>query len=347
MTATMLAAVYHGPNDLRVETRPLPEIGPGDVLLKVETATICGTDLRILSGGHRKYPDGTVRVPGHEVVGHIAAVGRDAAGIAAGQRVFVAPNMSVGFSREAIRGDNNLSTQFAAFGITDDGAFAEYMRVPSAAVLQGNLIPIPEDFDAAAASLIEPFACVLRGQNPLHIQVGESVVVMGAGPIGVMHVMLARLHGAGRVIVSEPQAERRAQALQFGADAAVAPDQLAEIVGPHGADVIIAATPVHAAMESAIQLAAIGGRINFFGGLPKDKPHITLDANAVHYKELVVTGTTACSTADCHRAADIVLARRVNLAPLVTARFPLAQAVEAFEVAKDRKTLKVALVPGP
>ena len=343
----MLAAVYHDPNDLRVEERPVPNLEAGDVLLKVETATICGTDLRILGGGHSKYPAGTVRIPGHEVVGHIAVLGRDVQGLRVGQRAFIAPNMALGFSREAARGDNNLSSSFAALGITLDGAFAEYVRIPAAAVLQGNIIPIPEDFDAATAALIEPFACVLRGQRPLHIQPGELVVVMGAGPIGVMHVMLARLHGAGKVIVSEFAEDRREQALTFGADEAVAPNALTEAVrtasNGAGADIVIVAAPAHAAQEAAISISGIGGRINFFGGLPKDKPTITLDSNAVHYKELIVTGTTACSTADCLQAASIVLAGRVDPGRMVNARFPLAQAAEAFALAKDRTALKIAI----
>ncbi|SRR5581483_10271490 len=281
---TMLAAVYHGPNDLRVEQYPIPQIGPDEALLRVESSTICGTDLRILSGGHRQYPEGTVRIPGHEVVGEIVAVGESVVGVEVGQRVFVAPNMSVGFSREAVRGDNNLSKHFAALGITLDGSFAEYMRIPAAAILQGNLIAIPPDMDAATAALIEPFACVLRGQKPLNIQVGEVVVIMGAGPIGVMHVMLARLHGAGHVIVSEPVVERREQVLRFGADLAVPPEALAETVEKvshgEGADVIVVATPIHAAQETSLHIAAIGGRINFFGGLPKDQPTINFDSNA-------------------------------------------------------------------
>jgi L-iditol 2-dehydrogenase len=172
---------------------------------------------------------------------------------------------------------------------------------------------------------------------------------MSAGPIGVMHVILVRLHGAGHVIVSEPVVERREQVLRFGADLAVPPEALAETVEKvshgEGADVIVVATPIHAAQETSLHIVAIGGRINFFGGLPKDQPTINFDSNAVHYKELVVTGTTACSTADCHRAAEIVLSGRVDLAPLVNARFPLRQAVQAFEIARERKSLRVALQP--
>jgi L-iditol 2-dehydrogenase len=198
---------------------------------------------------------------------------------------------------------------------------------------------------------MEPFACVLRGQNALHIKPGEVVLVIGAGPIGVMHTKLARARGAGRVIVSEPMAERASQVERMGAHRVVNPTQenLQEVLlaesGGRGADVIIVAAPVHAAQESALTLAAIGGRINFFGGLPKERPSINFDSNLVHYKELVITATTACSTNDCWQAAKIVNAGLVDLSDLVSQRLPLASAVEAFAAAEDRKSLKIVLEP--
>ena len=193
----MLAAVYHGPNDLRVEQVSVPKAGTGELVLRVATASICGTDLRILGGHHRMYPDGTIRIPGHEVVGTVAEIGAGLAGYALGQRVFVAPNMGCGHCRECVSGANNLCVNYDAIGITLDGGFAEYMRVPAQAVLQGNVMPIADDVDAAVAALVEPFACVLRGQNALHIQPGDVVLVIGAGPIGIMHTKLARARGAG------------------------------------------------------------------------------------------------------------------------------------------------------
>ena len=347
----MRAAVYHGPNDLRVESVPVPAIGPDEVLLRVLRANICGTDLRILHGGHRKYPAGVARIPGHEVVGEVAAVGERVAGYAPGQRLFVAPNMGQGDSRETISGNNNLDPNYEAIGITLDGAFAEYLRVPAAAVRQGNLMPVRPEVDPAVAALIEPLACVWRGQNKVDVSAGDVVLVMGAGPIGVMHVMLARLRGATRIIVSEPAAGRREQALRLGADRAVDPtsEELAAVVreesNGRGADVIITAAPVKALQEQAIDLAAVGGRINFFGGLAKDDAVIRLDSNAVHYKELIVTGTTACSTYDCLRAAEIVNSGRLDLSPLITAAFPLAEANAAFAAAADGRNLRVTLVP--
>lgn len=347
----MQAAVYHGPNDLRIEGRARPVIEPDEALLKVVSAGICGTDLRILHGAHRLYPEGTVRIPGHEVVGDIVEVGADVKGLEVGQLVLVAPNMGCGHCRQCISGNNNRCPNYSAIGITMDGAFAEFMRIPAAAIRQGNLIALDRSTDPAAAALIEPFACVLRGQNAVNLHLGDVVLVIGAGPIGVMHIMLAKLRGATKVIVSEFMDTRLRQALEAGADVAVNPnkDDLAAVVleetGGEGADVIIVAAPAHAAQESALQLAAIGGRINFFGGLPKDRPTINFDSNLVHYKELCVTGTTACSTGDCRQAAAIVNSGRVDLTPIVSGRLPLRDAVQAFAQAEDRTSLKIVVEP--
>jgi L-iditol 2-dehydrogenase len=351
MNKTMLAAVYHGPNDLRVEEVPVPAIQDDELLVRVLNANICGTDLRILHGQHRKYPPGTVRIPGHEVVGVVTQAGSQVSGYALGQRVFVAPNMGQPDSRETISGNNNLDPNYEAIGINLDGAFAEYLRVPAAAIRQGNVMPVDKKRDPAVAALIEPLACVLRGQNAINVRGGDVVVVMGAGPIGVMHLMLAKLSGALRVIVSEPAANRRAQALALGADRVVDPvhEDLAAVVLAEsygrGADAVIVAAPSRVAQEAALQIAAVGGRINLFGGLPKDDPYIRFDSNLVHYKELVVTGTTACSTFDCLQAVDLVNYGRLDLAPLVTSRFPLREAPAAFAAAQDGVNLRVSLEP--
>jgi L-iditol 2-dehydrogenase len=347
----MLAAVYHGPQDLRVEEVAIPEIGPDELLVKVLAASICGTDLRIFHGNHRMFAPGTVRIPGHEVVGTIAAIGKDLTGFHEGERVFVAPNMGCGHCAQCVSGNNNLCTSYDAVGVTIDGGFAEYMRVPANAVRQGNVIQVSESVDPAVAALMEPFACVLRGQNAVKVKPGDVVLVIGAGPIGIMHTKLAKASGAGRVIVSEPLADRATQAARMGADRVINPshEDLQAVMdqesGGKGADVIIVAAPVHAAQESALTLAAIGGRINFFGGLPKDRPTITFDSNLVHYKELVITGTTACSTNDCWQATRIVNSGLIDLSDLVSRRFALKDAVEAFAVAEDRKSLKIVLEP--
>lgn len=347
----MLAAVFHGANDLRVEEVPVPAIGAGELLVKVTSASICGTDLRIFHGSHRMFPPGTVRIPGHEVVGVITETGADLEGFSIGDRVFIAPNMGCGKCAQCISGNNNLCATYDAIGVTIDGGFAEYLRVPSNSVQQGNIIQVSEDVDPAVAALIEPFACVLRGQNALNIQAGEVVLVIGAGPIGVMHTKLAKARGAGRVIVSEPIVNRAEQVKRMGADRVVNPLQedlltaIKEESGGRGADAILVAAPVHAAQETALSMAAISGRINFFGGLPKDRPIINFDSNLVHYKELVITGTTACSTNDCRQATRIINSGLIDLTDLVSQRFPLRDAVSAFSAAEDRNSLKIVIEP--
>jgi L-iditol 2-dehydrogenase len=351
MSEKMLAIVYHGPEDLRVEERPIPEISADEVLLRVISTGICGTDIRILHGTHRMYAPGTIRVPGHELVGDLVQAGSRVRGLAVGQRFFVAPNMGCGHCRQCVSGNNNRCPDYDAFGITIDGSFAEYMRVPARAILQGNLIPIGKDVEPAAGALIEPFACVLRGQDALHIRTGENVLVIGAGPIGIMHVLLAQLHGASRVIVSELIPERASQAMQFGANRVVNPEVedlgaiIAEETVGQGVDAVIVAAPSPGAQQAALNLVALGGRINFFGGLPKDRSTIHFDSNLVHYKELVVTGTTACSTEDCRRAAAIASSGRIDLSRVVGARRPLNDALNAFKIAEQGKSLKVIMEP--
>ena len=269
-------------------------------------------------------------------LGRLPKLASEVENYSVGQRVFCAPNTGCGHCLQCITGNNNLCANYDAIGVTSDGGFAEYVRIPANSVQQGNVIPVSESVDPAVAALMEPFACVFRGQNALHIKPGEVVLIIGAGPIGVMHTKLAKARGAGRVIVSEPIPDRAAQAKRMGADRVVDPTSenlkavLNEESTGRGADVIIVAAPVHAAQESALDLAAISGRINFFGGLPKDRPTINFDSNLVHYKELVITATTACSTADCWQATQIVNSGLVDLSDMVSQRFPLKDAADRF-----------------
>lgn len=335
----MRALAYRGPDGLVVEERPVPHAGDGEVVLRVEACSICGTDLRIAAGSHRAYVDADGRVPGHEVVGTV--VETRAAAAAEGDRVFVAPNYGCGSCRACLRGDVNLCETPRAIGITEDGAFADRLRLPAELVAQGNLLACRPDVDAGAAALAEPLACALRGSRACRIGDGDTVIVFGAGPIGLFHVALARLAGAADVLVAEPNAERRERALAWGASAGYADGS--EL--PGGADVVVVAAPVPAAQQQALELAGSGGRVNFFAGLPRDRSHVELDTNLVHYKELVVTGTTASTNADCHAALDLILDGRVDVASLIDARFDLDSAPAAFQLAGSGRALKVVIEP--
>jgi len=344
------ALVYYGPGDLRLEERPPLEPGPHEAVLRVRACGICGTDLRILSGAHRAYPEGTVRVPGHEMAGVIVACGQHV-DVPEGTTAFIAPNIGCGVCAPCRAGHVNLCRQPRALGITCDGAFAEEVLLPAELIAQGNVLPVSEPFDAGAVALVEPLACVLRGARGCAIAAGELVLVIGAGPIGLLHLLVARLRAAGTIVVSAHGAERRARALAWGADHVVDPmsEPLAEVIadlsGGLGADVIIVAAPDPLAQEQAIALAAARGRISFFAGLPKDRSRITVDSNVIHYKELVITGTTANTTEDCREALALVTSGQIDTAGLISARFALEEGVAAFAAARSGAALKVVLEP--
>lgn len=347
----MQALVYTGPDRLELESRSEPALAPGGATVRVLACGICGTDLRIAKGAHRAYAHGARRVPGHEIAAELVALDAELPGLSVGDRVFIAPNLGCGECRACQAGRSNLCERPEAFGITFDGAFEELMAVPAAAVAQGNLLPVPDDVDPAALSVVEPLACVLRGQRAVNVAEGDRVLICGAGPIGLLHVLLARASGAAQVMVSEPHDRRRAEAVEFGAHVGIDPGnedlaaRVRELTGGDGADVVITAVPVAAVQEEALQLAAVGGRINFFGGLPRDGSTISIDSNLVHYRELRITGTTANDLNDCREALELALSDSLDLSRLVTARFGLDEAEKAFEAAGGGQELKVVIEP--
>lgn len=347
----MLALVYQGPNDLRLERRDVPEPGRGDVVLAMRACGICGTDLKIARGEHRAYPAGTIRVPGHEIAAEVAATGPGVETLREGDRVFVAPNLGCGECPACRAGRLNLCQRAQAFGITIDGGFADYLRVPAGAVEQGVLLPVPRDADPAAISLAEPLASVIRGARATSTGEGDTVLIFGAGPIGILHLFVAKARGAEQILVCEPSASRREQAAAFGATAAIGPDDVERAVSDltegRGADVIVTAVALAAVQEQALALAAVGGRVNYFGGLPTGRSEIRIDSNLIHYRELIVTGTTANTTADCREALELVLSGALDSRPLISARYPLAQAADAFAHAASGEALKVVIEAVP
>lgn len=345
----MKALVYYGPGDLRLEDRPVPRPGPGEALLRVDACGICGTDLRIAAGEHRAYPPGTVRIPGHEIAGTVVATGASV-DLREGTRAFIAPNIGCGRCPQCRAGRLNLCLQPAAIGITLDGGFADYALLPAALVAQGNVLASSNaDVDPAAVALVEPLACVLRGTRALDVRDGNLVVIYGAGPIGLLFLRLARLHNPRAIVVVARGQARRERAAAWGAGYVVDPatadlrELIDELSAGQGADAIVVAAPSPEAQQEAVALAAPAARINLFGGLPRDRSRIAIDANLIHYKELVVTGTTANTTDDCRAALDLVESGTIDTSTLITHRYPLAHGTEALAVAASGQALKVVL----
>jgi L-iditol 2-dehydrogenase len=346
----MRALRYRGPHDLRLEDMAAAPLGPGDVRVAVESVGVCGTDVRIAKGEHGAYAHADGRVPGHEIVGRVVEAGPGAAAPVGDGLVFVAPNLGCGTCPACLAGNENLCAWTEGLGITLDGAFAESLVVPARAVERGNLIQLPS-VSPDAAVLIEPLACVLRGQGKVDVHEGDVVLVCGGGPVGLLHVALAKARGASFVVCSEPSAVRRQAALRLGANVLVDPrnEDLAAVVGGatggRGADVVITAAPVHALQTQVLELAAVSGRVLYFGGLPKSRPTVELDTNLVHYKELLVAGSSASSLADCRAAAALVAEGHVELEALVSHRYGLEDAAAALASAQDPTALKVVMNP--
>ncbi|MGA3218273.1 MAG: alcohol dehydrogenase catalytic domain-containing protein [Acidimicrobiales bacterium] len=356
----MKVLAYRGPGSLVVEERPQPHPGRGEALLQVDACSICGTDVRIANGSHRAYADALGRVPGHEVVGTVVEVG-EGARAGTGERVFVAPNYGCGHCAACRLGQVNMCEEPRAIGITEDGGFAEYLLLPKDLVDQGNLLPFVAsagsgasatgELDVGAVALAEPLACALRGSRACRIGEGDVVLVYGAGPVGLFHLALARLAGAGAVVVCEPNPERRRRALSWGATSAHGADfdelraALVSAGAPKGANAVIVAAPVPAAQAQALELAGPWGRVNFFAGLARGHSRAELDTNLIHYKELVVTGTTASTNEECRDALNLIVEGRVDAGSLVEARFDLASAAAAFELAASGKAMKVLVAP--
>jgi len=332
----MQAIVYKGNKTFEVEQLKRPEIKNGEALLKVKAAAICGTDLRIIDHGHHRIPEGTSRILGHEIAGIIEAVSPDVRTLKPGMPVAVAPNIHCGTCYQCLRGNAHLCENYVAFGIGIDGGFAEYMVIPSKAIKQGNIIPMKSGTDYAQAALNEPLSCCLNSLEYTEFSMGETLLIVGAGPIGIMHTLLANSMGAAKVIVSEICDDRLIDVQNFGADVTVNPTKqelkktVMEQTNGKGADVVIVACPVASAHNQALECLAPLGRMNIFGGLPKDNPMTTIDANRIHYNYLKIVGTSRQSLRQYMQTLHLIEEHKIDLKPIITESFGLDEAKDAF-----------------
>ncbi|MGI5321257.1 zinc-dependent dehydrogenase [Actinomadura nitritigenes] len=344
----MKVARFHAPGDIRVEDAAEPVPGPGDVAIRVRNCSTCGTDVKISRFGHHHIRP--PRVMGHEIAGEVVATGGDVSGWAPGDRVQVIAAIPCGRCEECRRGHLTVCPDQESMGYHYDGGFAEYTVVPAKVLAVGGLNRIPDGVGFAEASVAEPLACVLNGQELARVGDGDDVVVIGAGPIGCLHVRLARSRGAARVLLADINAERlEMSAERVRPDAALTGpdlvDQVLKLTDGRGADVVVTAAASGAAQEQALQMAARQGRISFFGGLPKDDPVIACDSNLVHYRELTIVGANGSSPAHNARALRLIATGAVPVADLITHRLPLASVLDGIETVARGAAIKVTIEP--
>ncbi|CAN5641024.1 zinc-dependent dehydrogenase [soil metagenome] len=345
----MLAAVFRGPGELKVGEVSTPEISPDEVLVKVGANTVCGTDVRILRGEKTRGIAQPV-VLGHELSGHIAEIGNKVEGYEVGAPVVMAPAMACLHCFYCKRGMENLCQNKRIMGNIVDGGLAEYVSIPGDAVRAGNLFMAGKDLPPEQLALAEPLACCINGQSNYQVDVDDAVLVMEAGPIGLFHLQLALLAGARTVIVSNRSEARRNFATELGAHVTVDPasEDLWEVVAEHtdglGADVSVICVGRPQLVNDALRATRKGGQVNVFAGLAGDG-WSEIEANLIHYNELVLTGASDSKRRDYDTALRLIESGRIDAGRMVTHRFPLKETEKAIETSAGGEGIKVAVMP--
>lgn len=346
----MKAVVVRAPMAFDVEEAPAPEMPAGGLLLDVKACGLCGSDLRTLRSGHRK-----VTFPwtiGHEICGVVVETGAEYVGPwRRGDLLSMGPVVYCGECDFCREGRFELCENYREIAQAWPGGFAEQMAVPAEAIQHGVIERVPPGIDPAHAAIAEPISSCLNAQEQGKVGLGDTVMIIGSGPIGCIHIALARLHGAAKVFIADINAERLKLVEAFAPDAIIDAskvDLVAEVrrlTDGKGADVIVTATPAPVAPVQAVEMARKGGRILLFGGLPKDDSKPGVDMNLVHYNALHLIGTTIFSPRHYRLAVKLVEARRIPVEKLITHRFPLRDFVRGATMALEGKVLKAVFEP--
>jgi L-iditol 2-dehydrogenase len=344
----MQAARLYGPGDVRVCECQTPEIGDDEILLKTSAAAICGTDLRMIANGYRGVDGDHPLTLGHEISGRIAKAGKNVRGYSEGMAVALAPNIGCGVCGRCVSGDTHLCEKYTAFGINMDGGFAEYVRIPFNAVIQGNIMALDGRISLDTAALFEPMSCVFNGQEQARVRLNDQVLIIGAGPIGIMHALLAKAKGAERIFIRDISVERMKQCVELvKGTTAVESDNLeeaiTELTGGRLVDVCITACPSSSAQADALKVTGMNGRILFFGGLPAGKDDVVLNTNLIHYRQLSIHGSTRANVRQYREVAKMVMTGNLDLGKLVSKTYPLSAFSDAVSYAKKAEGLKTVI----
>jgi L-iditol 2-dehydrogenase len=340
----MLAVEYHSNDDVRIVDLPIPEIGPGDLLVQMQVCGLCASDVM------EWYMKPRAPIyPGHEPVGIIAAVGEGVQQFSIGQRVFMHHHVPCMVCHYCQRGSFSQCPTFRATRLYP-GGLAEYIRVPALNV-QLDVLPLPDELSFEAATLIEPLACCVRGINRSDIQSGDSVLVLGAGSNGLMLAKLAQQRGAVRVIIVDPIAYRRQRALDAGIDHVLDPgfepvkllQRINAVNDGRKPDIVLVTPSSISAMRQGLELVDSGGTVLFFAPPP---PTLTLPLapNTLFFQEISLHSSYSAGPHETRLALDLLRTGRIRPEAVITHRFPLREATQAFKlVAKPGNALKVVI----
>lgn len=345
--STDTKAVFYAPRDIRLESAAEPPSpAAGEVLVRVRACAICGSDVKTyLNGNPRIVPPRTM---GHEFCGVITAVGTAVSTYTVGQRVSMATTMGCGACPECRAGKPNICSDLQAMGFHYDGAMAPWVLIPERGVRGGNLVDVG-DLDPAFAALCEPTSCVVNSLSRLEGRGTRTLLVIGLGPLGLIHSLMARELGVETVVGAARPGARFDAAQGFDLDTVVAPDEIPSAIerftGGRGFDAVVVTAPSAEMQSAAPDYAAKSGTISLFAGLPKGSETITLNSRTVHYGEQTVYGTSDSTPEHVRQAVRWLRANTPMLEKLVTHRLPLDRFHDALEAVIGRKALKAVLIP--
>jgi L-iditol 2-dehydrogenase len=340
----MRVAVWYNNRDVRVEERPVPRIGPGELLVRIIASGICGSDVM-----EWYRLDRTPLILGHEIAGEVVGVGEGVKIYKVGDRVAVAHHVPCNTCRYCLSGNHTVCDTLRRTNF-DPGGFAEYVRLPAINVNRG-VFPLTDDMSFEEATFIEPLACVLRGQRRANLHPGQSLLVIGSGISGLLHVQLAKALGAGRIVAVDINDYRLKAAKKFGADAVInadefSPDRMREVNGGWLADLVIVCTGAVTAVNQALATVERGGTVLFFA---PTAPGITIpiSINDLFWRtDITLTTSYAGSPADYAAALQLIQAQRLPVREMITHRLGLAETGLGFRlVAEAKESLKVIIEP--
>lgn len=341
----MKAALLYGLKDLRLEDVAVPEIQAGEVLVRVKAATTCGTDLKIFQRG---YVEKVVKLPtifGHEWAGDVVQVAEGMDWPKVGMRVRAGNSAPCLHCTMCQKGKYNLCENMIWLW----GAYAEYIKVPSRMVLI-NMQELPQHLSYEEAAVTEPLACVLHGVDDAQVGLGDTVAIIGAGPIGLLHLLTVKRIGVRKVIVIDLVDERLDYARKLGADETIngkedVVEEVRKLTDGYGADVVIEAIGLPSTWEQALMLVRKGGKVLEFGGCPPGT-EVKIDAERLHYGELTLLGTFHTTPLHFRKALNLIASRTIDVRPLITRKMSLDHIKDAFEVLSTSKTeIKIGILP--
>ncbi len=345
----MRAAVYEGIERIQVKDVPVPPLPEDGIKVRVNACAICGSDLRIYHHGHSMITP--PQVVGHEICGEIVEIGSRVTKFKVGQRVAVGADSPCGKCDMCEIGLGTYCRDLNGVGYTISGGFAEYCVFPGFMVDNGPIHVVPDQVPDELAALAEPLGCILNGMERIAPRMNDVAVIIGAGPVGCMMIPALYHLGVSKIIMTDLDEKRVELARRMGADRYVcsarenAVDAVMEETGGRGADIVITANSAWPTHNDALRMAAIRGKICYFGGLPSGTLVPQYDTNVIHYKELTVLGAHGAMPRHHKMALDMIASGKLNIRPIITHTYPLSRFPEALAAAESRSGLKVVVKP--